>query len=88
MPKNTSVAVNYVFSRGVHTLRTRNINAPVGGVFPYGPIGNLFQYESTGFSRQNQLITNFNTRFSRRVSLFGVYQGGDQRARRRCNAPP
>jgi hypothetical protein len=73
LPKSTTVAVNYVFSRGVHTLRTRNINAPVNGVFPYGPVGNLFQFESTGFSRQNQLITNFNTRFSRRVSLFGVY---------------
>jgi len=80
LPKNTSVAVNYVFSRGVHTLRTRNINAPVGGAFPYGPIGNLFQYESTGFSRQNQLITNFNTRFSRRVSLFGVYLLGQSKS--------
>ncbi len=73
LPKNTTVAVNYVFSRGVHTLRTRNINAPINGVFPYGPVGNLFQFESTGFSRQNQLITNFNTRFSSKVSLFGVY---------------
>jgi hypothetical protein len=73
LPKSTTVAVNYVFSRGVHTLRTRNINAPLNGVFPYGPVGNLFQFESTGFSRQNQLITNFNTRFSSKVSLFGVY---------------
>jgi Carboxypeptidase regulatory-like domain len=80
LPKNTSIAVNYVFSRGVHTLRTRNINAPVGGVYPYGPVGNLFQYESTGFSRQNQLITNFNTRFSRKVSLFGVYLLGQSKS--------
>ncbi|MCA2970313.1 MAG: carboxypeptidase regulatory-like domain-containing protein [Acidobacteriaceae bacterium] len=80
LPRNTTVAVNYVFSRGVHTLRTRNINAPLNGVFPYGPVGNLFQYESTGFARQNQLITNFNTRFSPRVSLFGVYLLGRARS--------
>jgi len=74
LPKNTSVAVNYIFSRGVHNLRARNINAPLpNDTQPFGNIGNLYQFESNGFSRQNQLITNFNTRFSRRVFLFGVY---------------
>lgn len=74
LPRNTTVAVNYIFSRGVNLLRARNINTPLpGGARPYGDTGNLFLYESTGFSRQNQIMTNFNTRFSRYISLFGFY---------------
>ena len=42
---------------------------------PYGlAAGNLFEYESGGMMRQNILMANFNTRFSRNVSLFGNYQ--------------
>lgn len=77
LPRNTTIGVNYVFSRGVHQLRARNINTPLAdGTLPYGSIGNLYQYESTGFSRQNQLMTNFSTRFSSKVSLFGFYVYG------------
>ena len=75
LPKNTTMAVNYIFSRGVNLLRSRNINTPYpGGGRPYGDVGNIYLYESTGFSRQHQVMTNFNTRFSRYVSLFGFYQ--------------
>ncbi len=80
LPKNTSFAINYVFSRGVHNLRNRNINAPVNGVYPYGSTGYLYYYESTGFSRQNQLMMNYNTRFSRSVFLFGAYMYGHARS--------
>jgi len=74
LPKNTTMAVNYIFSRGVNLLRSRNINAPLAdGTRPYGDAGNIFLNESTGFSRQHQIMTNFNTRFSRYVSLFGFY---------------
>jgi hypothetical protein len=76
LPRSTSVAVNYVASRGVHLLRARNINAPLNGVYPLGDAGNVFLYESTGFSRQNMLITNFSTRFAPRLSLFGFYMLG------------
>ncbi|HVN78795.1 MAG TPA: carboxypeptidase regulatory-like domain-containing protein [Terriglobia bacterium] len=74
LPRNSTLAVNYIFSRGVHLLRIRDINAPgPDGVRPQPDISGIFQYESTGFSRQNQLIANFNTRFSKRVTLFGFY---------------
>lgn len=74
LPKNTTMAVNYIFSRGVNLLRSRNINTPLAdGTRPYGNVGNIFLNESTGFSRQHQIMTNFNTRFSRYVSLFGFY---------------
>ena len=74
LPKSTTMAVNYIFSRGVNLLRSRNINTPLAdGTRPYGNVGNIFLNESTGFSRQHQIMTNFNTRFSRYVSLFGFY---------------
>ncbi|WP_031498346.1 TonB-dependent receptor [Bryobacter aggregatus] len=74
LPRNTNLAVTYIFSRGVHLLRQRNINTPYfDGFRPYGNVGNIFLNEATGFSRQNQLMTNFRTRFSSRVNLFGYY---------------
>lgn len=74
LPRNTSLSVTYAFSRGVHMLRTRNINAPLpDGTLPLGNAGSMYLFESSGLMRQNQLITNVNTRFSKRVSLFGFY---------------
>jgi hypothetical protein len=42
-------------------------------VRPYGVVGNIYHYKSTGNMRQNQLMFNLNTHASRRVSLFGFY---------------
>jgi uncharacterized membrane protein YgcG len=87
LPHNTVVSVTYLAARTVHELRSRNINAPlpgtgvivgpggpVGGVRPFGNIGNIYQYESSGVINHNQLIVNFNTRFNPRVTLFGNYR--------------
>ncbi len=74
LPRNSNVAVNYIFSRGVHLLRQRNINTPLStGVRPYGDTGNLFLNESTGFSRQQQVMTNFSTRLRTGIMLFGYH---------------
>ncbi len=74
LPKNISVNVNYVNTRGVHSLRTRNINAPLpDGTRPYGNTGNIFEYESSGLMRQNQVIFGINARPNRRISLFGNF---------------
>jgi hypothetical protein len=82
LPKNTTVSLTYTNLRGVHTLRSRNINAPLPGTYnplvpdsgsrPYGG-GNLYLCESTGTFRQNQFIVNVNARVSPRLSLFGYY---------------
>jgi len=82
LPKNTTVSLTYSNLRGVHVLRSRNINAPLPGTYnplvpdsgsrPYGG-GNLYLYESTGTFRQNQFIVNVNARVSPRLSLFGYY---------------
>ena len=80
LPKNTSVAVNYIFSRGIHNLRAVNLNAPINGVEPLPGRGFQYYYESNGFSRQNQIMANFNTRFNRSVFMFGMYMFGHNRA--------
>jgi hypothetical protein len=83
LPRNITVAVNYSNTRGVHQLRSRNINAPLTGTVtidnpqgdrPFGnALGNLYQYEASGLFRQNQLITNFRAPINSRVSMFGFY---------------
>jgi hypothetical protein len=77
----------YTYNRSEHLAQTVPINSPepgtfnpleplsaANGAFPYGyNAGNIFEYESGGYLRQKMLMVNFNTRFSRRVSLFGNY---------------
>jgi hypothetical protein len=75
LPRNVTLSVSYIGARTLHVLRSRNINAPVPGTGfrPFGNIGNIFQYESSGVFNQNQLIVNFNNRLGRTFSLFGNY---------------
>ena len=77
LPRNTTLAVTYTNTRGLHQLRTRNINAPddaLGGVRPYGDAaGNIYNYESDGVFNQNQMIVNVNTRLTPAISLFSFY---------------
>ena len=76
LPHNMTVSLSYVGARPLHVLRiSRNINAPLPGigVRPFGNIGNIFQYESSGRFNQNQIILNVNSRFSRKINLFGSY---------------
>ena len=90
LPRNTSVSLTYAFSHGVHTLRARDINSPLPGTFiqgvagsgvrPFGNTGDIYQYESSGFFNQQQLITNFNTRFSAKFSAFGYFTVGEARS--------
>jgi len=77
LPKNTSATVTWAFSRGMHYLMTRNINAPLAdGTYPLGNQNPLTLYESTGLFTQNQLIVNVNSRLNKQLSLFGFYTLG------------
>ena len=81
LPGRTSLSVNVIDSRGVHTLLTRDINAPgnpllPSGALPYPGFGPIYQYETAGLYKQIQYITNVNTRFNRRLSLQGYYALG------------
>ena len=76
LPYKTSLSATYTFAQTRRLLRSRNINAPVGGVRPNPGAGNIFQYESTGRFNQNQLLLNFRSNFNKRVSFFGNYAFG------------
>ncbi len=71
--KASKVAVTYIGSRGLHQLVSENINAPVDGVRPYGDVGNIYQYQSAGTFKQNQLMANTNLAIGKAISLFGWY---------------
>ncbi len=72
--KNATVSVTYINSRGVHQFLSDNINAPnpVTGERPNGTNQNIYQYQSGGVFRQNQLVTNFSVK-AYKMSLFGFY---------------
>lgn len=73
--KNATASVTYLNSRGEHAFYIDNVNAPFipGGATPNGTKQNIYQYNSGGIFRQNQLIANIRVNTGRRVSLFGFY---------------
>lgn len=89
--KYANIAVTYLGSRGLHQLLVRNINAPVASPGP-APVGctqpgrplcngdNIYQYESSGVFKQNELIVNGTIRMGSKLSLFGWYVLNDARA--------
>jgi hypothetical protein len=64
LPFQTSVAVTYANTHGLHMLRSQNVNAPANPIF---------EVQSAGLYNQNQIITNVNTKVNKNVSLFGSY---------------
>jgi hypothetical protein len=84
IPWRTTVSAFYIGSRTWHVLRSRNINAPIcpeqvncfTAPRPDPTQGNIYQYESSGTSNQNQFILNFRSNPSPKFSLFGNYRLG------------
>jgi hypothetical protein len=79
LTKSANVAVTYLTSRGVHQFFTTNLNPadPVTGLRPNGNNENIFQYQSEGTFKQNQVIVNSSIRITGTqrfsLSLFGYY---------------
>src|SRR5262249_31194372 len=69
------VSVTYLNSHGEHAFYIDNVNAPLllGGPRPFGGNENIYQYQSGGIYRQNQLILNARVSTGKRLSLFGFY---------------
>ena len=86
LPFNTTVAVTYANSHGLHMLRSRNINAPLpgtydpnlasSGVYPFGRRGLVVLMESSGLYNQNQILVNVNSKVNNNISLSGAYGYG------------
>jgi hypothetical protein len=83
LPLNTTIAVTYANSHGLHLLRSQDVNAPLpgtynpqipsSGLFPMGKSGQVFLMESAGLYNQNQVIVNVNAKVNRDISLTGSY---------------
>ena len=77
---SSRLTLTWTGSRGVHLLNTRNINAPVDGVYPsvntaVSPAAGReirLLTESAGLSRLNQLIASANVN-RKKLFLFGYY---------------
>lgn len=80
---NTTLALTYTNSRGVHMLRSLQANAPLpgtfiqgnssSGVFPQGSPGALFLTGTSGSYNQNILTANLTTKIDTRLSLATSY---------------
>jgi hypothetical protein len=83
LPRNTTLAVTYTNSHGLHELMSNDINAPLpgtynpglqnSGVFPLGHPGAVDLMESAGLYNQNQIISNVNAKVNSGLTLFGFY---------------
>lgn len=83
LPANVKLSITYMHSRGYHTQRYVNINAPLGGTFipgvpssgvrPLGnEAGNVFEYQATGRSIGNNLSININGNL-KKIQFWGGY---------------
>lgn len=82
LPKRFTLFAGLFLIRIQHVIRARDINAPLpgsisgvnpGGIRPFGNVGEVYQYESSGRFNQNQLFIGFNNRFSRALTFFSSY---------------
>lgn len=81
LPKNMFASATYNVFRGVHLLRMRNINAPTGvedgqPIRPFPEDGPILQYESTGFSRRQELRIGLRANINQKISMFSFYTLG------------
>jgi hypothetical protein len=76
LTKAANLSVTYLNSRGNHQYYTNFINAnqvPPGEIAALPPSEIIYQYQSAGTFKQNQLIVNSSVRMGTKLSLFGYY---------------
>ncbi len=85
--KSVSVSATYLYSRGLHQLLSRNIDAPMPdgsrpalGLCPANPIGaapgtpcNIYEYDSLAVFKENQIFLNLNVAYGRKLTFTGFY---------------
>jgi hypothetical protein len=86
LPLRTTMFVGFFNFRIRHVIRARDINAPLPGTFtpgdptsgvrPFGNVGDIYQYESSGNFVLKQLFVGFQNRLSRNISFFTSYSLG------------
>lgn len=81
LSSNTSIAVGYTHTRGLHLILSRNVNVPrfpaSAGVpnlgRPNPAFANISRYEGSGDSYYNGLTVSFNRRFTRWAAVRASY---------------
>lgn len=85
LPFKTRGAIYYVGSKTIHQYRIRNINAPIcetpqfcstTAQRPDPTLGNVYQFESNGVSKQQQLIFNLNSSLGSKITFGANYRLG------------
>lgn len=79
-----TLATTFVTSRTLHTIRTRNVNAPIcpatgscaGALRPIQTQGNINAYESSGVVNSNRINVNFRANISPKYSISTNYSLG------------
>jgi hypothetical protein len=83
----TTLGLNFVNSRGNHELRTVDINTPIvesgqlppdllpssALIRPYGNVGDIYDYQSSGTFKQTQVLVNINSQVGKWLTLFSRY---------------
>ncbi|MGA9994425.1 MAG: TonB-dependent receptor, partial [Pyrinomonadaceae bacterium] len=83
LPRKFTTFVGYFHFNIKHVIRARDINAPLPGTFtpgnpnsgvrPFGNVGEIYQYESSGNYNQTQLFIGVNNRLNPKITLFASY---------------
>lgn len=82
LPGNLLLSTAFTRTRTANALRSRNINAPLPGIEgeidlggrPFPDLGPIFQIESSGVFRQNQLTVSLVNRSWKTMSWYATYR--------------
>lgn len=84
LPARTTLSVFYIGSRTLHSLRSRNINAPICPLQvnclntprPFPTLGNIYEFEASGRQNQHSINVNLRATINPKISLWGNYRLG------------
>jgi hypothetical protein len=69
----SQVRFEYVYQKGTHQFRSRDLNAPLGGVRPKPNFGRIAQIESSAFFVRHALNIGYNGSLTRKISFMLDY---------------
>ncbi|MGI8668225.1 MAG: hypothetical protein ACR2J3_00060 [Aridibacter sp.] len=67
--KSGQLRLEYVYQKGLHQFRSRDINAPLNGIRPNSELGKITQIESSAFFVRNALNVGYDGRLTRNISF-------------------
>ncbi len=73
LAKRGNVTVSFTVERGIHQFLSRNVNAPLNGVRPFGGTQNIYQFSSDGINNTHTVSTNYNFQLTKHIEMWGFY---------------